>query len=258
MNPTPQPSYRDIILVLVAIIAWLLILLTAGCSSGGGTNHPPPAVDFGVTPGGLTSLKFHNAELSAGGYYAIASCSGIDNFDSVDSRVGNGTQLISRTGNCAPSPYHFAASRVNINTLHIVVTIGPMGADYKTLSVPLDLLKSQIIAYAFSEGPLFISTAGGELKQDSIIGTYASIPTPFIIPVLPPPNNKVGFVHSKKRVSWVEAQGTTVHVRRHFYAEGGFKDVFAYNHPDTNNLEASFKDVKRGQTVTLTEDLTIY
>lgn len=233
------------------------ILLVSACHSGGG-QHPGNVAQFKIAPWGISSIKFNNTEVVApgGGLYAIGSCTGIDNpISNVDTRRGNGTALVSPDGSCPPIPFSKAIGISGSHVAHSIMTIGPTPMAYATLSVPLDLAKDKIVGYEFAAAPVFFNDNVTIGKQ---YGLYTDIPTPFVLPGLL--GKKVGFAHANKSQSWIEATtpNGAIHVRRMFYVGSSLTDVYVYNHPDTNNLEASFHGVPKGVTLRLEEDVIVY
>jgi len=244
-----------LVIAAVGIASFLVALAASGCSPH--TSHPSPVATFTLAPSGIPAIRAGGVLLTApgGGLYAIGSCTGADNPKSnVDSRYGGGTTIASPDGSCAASPFKTTVTHMTDKSVHVVTIIGPTSVAYATLSVPLDLAKDQIIHYEFGAGPLYVN---GDTLTASPVGDYAAIPTPFTIPSIPPPN-RVGFVHSKRPVPWVTGYGPHGGVRRVFYTGSSLTDVYAYNHPATNNLEASFHAVPKGATLRLEEDIIVY
>lgn len=236
-------------------------------SSTDGANRDAPRSDA-ATPNALV-VKHNNTGIQGlilgginlisgtGAYYIIGSCSGADDpSQSVVSIGSNGATLFA-PGSCPGAPFTLTTTVTGPMTAHVSITIGPLPVAYRSLSVPLDPRKSfftelhtSATGYEVGCGLSWQGRAGGN-------SAFSDVPTPCNIPVAGP----VGAARFVPVPTWGEISGPFGTIRRTMVSGDG-RELFFYNHPNTNNIEISFSNdisfqLDAGTVVRLEEDLLV-
>jgi Domain of unknown function (DUF4214) len=205
----------------------------------------------GLILGGINLIS------GTGAYYVIGSCSGADDpSQSVVSIGSNGSTLFA-PGQCPGAPFTLTTTVTGPMTAHVSITIGPLPVAYRSLSVPLDPRKSfftelrtSATGYEVGCGLSWQGRAGGG-------SAFSAVPTPCFIPVAGP----VGAARFVPVPTWGEISGRFGTIRRTMVSGDG-RELFFYNHPNTNNIEISFSNdisfqLDAGTVVHLEEDLLV-
>ncbi len=235
---------------------WILL----GCGVGEVTSDGSGSSSSGelrmrVVPGAITRLEWNGVDLfgGTGGYYVIGSCTGADDpNNNVVSSPSDG-RTMHAPGSCPGAPFEMRVT--GNNPIRVSITVGPLPADYQTLSVPMDLDKGKFDRFAFNGSGYEVGCAGTWSQRSGSGGTYASIPQPCVIPghgnvgaarVVGVPAGRTG-----------EATGPFATVRR-TYLGGNARELIFYNHPYTNNVELGFpQGLRRGTQVSFEDEITV-
>ena len=203
-----------------------------------GDDGPRPVRPWSIVGDatGIQRLERFGANLfeGVGGYYIIGSCTGADDANNVTSQGSDGHTLRA-PGSCPGAPFSLAVT--GDNPYHVTISIGPLPAAYRTLSVPLDPRKDLLDAFAFA-GSAYQVGCGTSFQPRSGSGAaFATIPTPCTIPNV----GGVGLARVVPVPGSGEIAGPLGTIRRRILS-GDAKELDFFNHPGTNNIEVGFAD----------------
>jgi hypothetical protein len=207
---------------------------------------------------GIQHIYRNGADLfeGVGGYYIIGSCTGADNSDNVTSQGSDGHTLLA-PGACPGAPFQMTISAAG-TTIHVSIEIGPLPADYATLSVPFDPVLEYFDTFEFDGSSYEVGCANSFSPRSGSGGTFDSIPTPCQIPGV----GGVGVARVAPAPAWGEISGPLGTVRRTLQS-GDVEQLVFVRHPGTHNIEPGFNPVHfgtvipQGTMVRLVEDIQL-
>jgi len=228
------------------LVVWIGIL---GCGSDRG-------VDFEINPTGIREIRVDGDNLveGTGGYYVIGSCDGSDLAESnVTSLDSDGSRLKAPSAACPGAPFQILAERLDERTIRTSVTVGPLPASYKSLSVPLDLRAFHAESFYSDAGQLFVGGCGVfEVLSGGRLG-FGAIPT-----LCPSDLQHTGLAETRRRISRAGLVGPIATVEREVIG-GDFASMqFFRNLPiDVHNSEVAFGPQPEGAVVHVAEILRV-
>lgn len=145
-----------------------------------------PSVDFAIARGGITAIRYRGKDLVAGtgGLYIVGSCTGADN----DPRVGvtsvgaSGSALIGGESCGSRVPFSASIRKTAPNRARVLFRVGPVPADFATLSIPLDGAKSLFESFRFQRPGWRNGCANNWVTETGSGADFARIRTPCFIP----------------------------------------------------------------------------
>jgi hypothetical protein len=240
------------------------VLLLSGCGVGqvGGLEAGAPdtnadaasvAVDGGSQ--GVMSIRYNGVELLMA-HYIIGACDDIDDPNKNVVSFPSDGHTLHAPGSCPGAPFSIRVS--GTNPYRFSVSVGPLPVTYASLSVPMDLVKTEFDSFGHSASSYRVGCANSWSGRSGSGGAYGSIPQPCVIPG----HGAVGAarVTTVPAGTFGEAAGAHARIRR-TYLGGNARELLFYNHPYTNNIEFSFvrpgERLAAGTTYTLEEEVTI-
>jgi hypothetical protein len=239
-------------------------LVDGGNDPVDGGNDPPdagvaegPFVDFDFSSTGIRHIVSGGVDLLGGNgsYYIIGSCSGADDPGQNVVSIGATGGTLFAPGNCPGPPFAIDVTRTSNNSVHVSVIIGPTAVEYRGFSVPLDARKNYFSTFNTSSDGFGVGCGGGYEPRGGGGGNFADIPTPCFIPAAGP----VGTARFAPVPAWGEISGSFGTIRR-TVTSGDARELYFYNHPNTNNIEVSFTtdgNLPAGSTLRLEEDIVV-
>jgi Domain of unknown function (DUF4214) len=216
-----------------------------------------PFVDFAFSSTGIRHIVSGGVDLLGGNgsYYIIGSCSGADDPGQNVVSIGASGGTLFAPGTCPGPPFAITITRTSNNAVHASVRIGPTPVEYRGFSVPLDAKKSFFTSFNTTAPGFGVGCGDGYDARDGGGGNFADIPTPCFIPAAGP----VGTARFAPVPSMGEITGPFGTIRR-TVTSGDGRELYFYNHPNTNNIEVSFTtpgNLPAGSTLTLEEDIVV-
>jgi hypothetical protein len=186
----------------------------------------------------------------------IGSCSGADTPGNVRSTDSDGSTLLA-PGSCPGSPFSFRVS--GTNPIHVSASVGPLAADYATLSVPLCMIPEYFTNFNLGDAAQHSEGCGNTWRTVAgSSGELRSIYSPCALNYDGKYLGQVGQARYPNPAAgaWAELSGATATVRA-TVTGGGAHYMSITNHPYTFCIEPSWERLKRGQTVTLEQDILV-
>jgi len=206
---------------------------------------------------GIQALDWRGTNLfeGVGGYYVIGSCTGADDPGNNVTTQGSDGHTMTSPGACPGAPFRMSIS--GTHPIVVSIDVGPLPADYRSLSVPLDPAKPLFDTFSFDGTRYEVGCGLSWSPRTGSTARFDSIPTPCVIPGL----GGVGVARVDPPPAWGEISGPGVRLRRVFRTGDGQELAFI-NHPGTNNIELGFnadfsRVIRAGTTVRLEEEIWV-
>lgn len=231
-----------------------LLVLGIGASTGCSTDEGGVHYVFGET--GIRSIRVGETDLveGTGGYYVIGTCDGSDraetNVTSIDS---DGRTLRAPSPACPGAPFQILVEQLDMRSVRTSVTVGPLPADYASLSVPLDVRSEHADTLFTDTGPLFVGGCGEFTRSDQTQLAFQNLPTP-----CPVGERHTGLAETRRFATVATLSGPRATVERRVVG-GDFASMQFYrNQPiDVHNSEISFGPQPRGAILHVSEIITV-
>lgn len=208
---------------------------------------------------GIQALELGGVNLisGTGAYYIIGSCTGADDPGQNVVSIGSDGATLHAPGSCPGAPFHITTTVTGPNTAHVSIVVGPLPVAYRGMSVPLDPRKSFFSTVTTSASEFTVGCGLSWAPRGGGTTLFSDIPTPCNIPVAGP----VGAARFVPVPSWGEISGPFGTIRRTMVSGDG-RELFFYNHPNTNNIEISFSNdismqLPAGAVLHLEEDIRV-
>jgi hypothetical protein len=205
---------------------------------------------------GIQELWYDGVNLfsGVGGYYIIGSCTGADDANNVTSGGSDGRTLRA-PGSCPGAPFRMEIS--GTDPIRVSIEIGPLPVAYRTLSVPLDPVKTYFTEFSFDGASYEVGCGVSYSRRSGSGGRYDTIPTPCTIPGV----GGVGVARVSPAPGWGEITGPVATIRRTFLS-GDAGELAFINHPGSNNIEPGFNPdfrstIPAGTVVRLEEEIRV-
>jgi len=219
----------------------------------------PSALTVRHNGNGIQALELGGVNLisGTGAYYIIGSCTGADDPGQNVVSIGSNGATLHAPGACPGAPFRLTTTVTGPNTAHVSIVVGPLPVAYRGLSVPLDPRKSFFNKVSTSAANFTVGCGLSWVPRASGSTLFSEIPTPCNIPVAGP----VGAARFVPVPTWGEISGPFGTIRRTMVSGDG-REMFFYNHPNTNNIEISFSNdismqLDAGTMLRLEEDITV-
>lgn len=219
----------------------------------------PSALTVRHNGNGIQALELGGVNLisGTGAYYIIGSCTGADDPGQNVVSIGSNGTTLHAPGACPGAPFRLTTTVTGPNTAHVSIVVGPLPVAYRGLSVPLDPRKSFFTKVTTSAANFTVGCGLSWVPRASGSTLFSEIPTPCNIPVAGP----VGAARFVPVPTWGEISGPFGTIRRTMVSGDG-REMFFYNHPNTNNIEISFSNdismqLDAGTMLRLEEDITV-
>jgi Domain of unknown function (DUF4214) len=216
-----------------------------------------PPVDFAFNNTGIQRIVSGGVDMLGGfgSYYIIGSCTGADDPGQNVVSIGATGSTLFAPGSCPGPPFSIVVTEIAQNAVHVSLVIGPTPVEYRGFSVPLDTRKSSFSNFMTSADGYGVGCGNGYEPRGGGGDRFDAIPTPCFIPAAGP----VGTARFNPVPAWGEVSGELGTIRRTVIS-GDARELYFYNHPNTNNIEVSFTtdgNLPAGSTLRLEEDIVV-
>lgn len=193
---------------------------------------------------------------STGGVYLIGSVDGSDNSGRSVTSIGGFNGKMRPDSNNVPSPtFSMTFTPNGAGRMKFSANIGPVPADFVTMSLPFDFSKSLTESFRFNGTSYRVecSTVNG-VRQGSG-ATFDSVVPHCVIPNTG--GKKVAVAVVNGAVSWGEVKGSLATVRVTVDASSHYSSLRFHNHFGTDNLELSFGRMRKGESAFVRGEIVV-
>jgi hypothetical protein len=184
--------------------------------------------------------------VKTGGIYLIGSLTGADNSGVSVSSVGaSGGYLRPDSPSIPRPPYRLVFTRVSEQRLHFYAQVGPMPAEFTTVSMPFDFGKLLVNSFSFNGTEYYLECSESNGRRSGSGATYSSIRPACVIPNTG--GGMVGVARTRRPTTWGEVRGALATVRVNVLRSSHYQSMEFYNHFGTNNLELGFGRMQPGE-----------